>query len=412
MAMALNARADINSHIGLVNQHGAGKVNPEYFYSKQLLDTIRYDAEEYVYYRLADERPIQDKADKLQLRRWAPLQAHTVPLEEGIPPTSDKGSVEDYTISAKQYGRYMEFTDKVDFAVVDPIIAHYTKEYSLVAMETLDLLAKEALLASANPFFAGGAANFGALTMASTPSLADLRLIVLTLKKALVKPRMNGRYQVIASPEFYFDMISDPLVEKYMTINQSTKTMYDNTKLVPLFDMEFYETLLCPTDSKFVSNGTTYMRLYRPKSGGGYEYVNVKKGTSHVTTAGSEAMKVTTAGTYIKDARTGKDASYIPDYETWDLAGYNAAAGATSNPWLEFKAQHVLVLGKDALIRSGLTGQGQTQVFVKPLGSAGVLDPINQRQSIGFKINSVAFGVLRAEAVYDYICVPTQVNLA
>jgi hypothetical protein len=50
-------------------------------------------------------------------------------------------------------------------------------------------------------------------------------------------------------------------------------------------------------------------------------------------------------------------------------------------------------------------------MFVKPLGSAGVLDPIDQRQSIGFKINSVGFGSTRLEAVVRYLCVPTQLNL-
>ena len=50
-------------------------------------------------------------------------------------------------------------------------------------------------------------------------------------------------------------------------------------------------------------------------------------------------------------------------------------------------------------------------MYVKAKGSAGVLDPIDQRQSIGFKINSVGFGSTRLEAVVDYVCVPTQVNL-
>ena len=138
---ALNQTADINAVVNWVNSHGAGMVAPEVFYSKQLLDTIRLDANQYSYYRYADEMPIQDKADKLVIRRWAPLQAHTVPLTEGVPPVSDKGSVEKYELSADQYGRYMEFTDKVDFKVVDPVVAHYSKEYSIVAIETLDLLA-------------------------------------------------------------------------------------------------------------------------------------------------------------------------------------------------------------------------------------------------------------------------------
>ena len=50
-------------------------------------------------------------------------------------------------------------------------------------------------------------------------------------------------------------------------------------------------------------------------------------------------------------------------------------------------------------------------MYVKPLGSTGVLDPIDQRQSIGFKINSVGFGSARTEAIVAYFNVPTQLNV-
>jgi hypothetical protein len=400
--MALNSTADINTWVTLANQAGSGVVNPETFYSKQLLDTIRYDADQYVYFRIADTAPIQEKADKLMVRRWAPLQAHTVPLDEGVPPKSDKGSVEKYELTAAQYGRYMEFSDKVDFKVVDPIIAHYTREYSLVAMETLDLLAKEALLSVANKFYAGQVANFEALTPGSKPAMADLRLIVLSLKKSLVKPRINGRYHVIGSPEFFYDMISDPIVEKYMTINQTTKTMYDNTSLTPMFEMEFYETMLVPTTSEYVTGGKLHRRMYRLKADGEtYEYNKI---------ASDSEDYVTTASGYVKDSRTGDDASYIPNQVVWDTAAWNTANKAEGNDWYELKAQHVLVLGKDALTRTGLVGEDQARVYVKQKGSTGVLDPIDQRQSIGFKINSVGFGSTRLEAIVDYICIPSQVN--
>ena len=70
--MFLNATSDINTAIGLAQQAGPGVINPQVFYSKQLLDTIRMDANQYVYYRYADTAPIQEKADKLRRRRWAP----------------------------------------------------------------------------------------------------------------------------------------------------------------------------------------------------------------------------------------------------------------------------------------------------------------------------------------------------
>jgi hypothetical protein len=175
---------------------------------------------------------------------------------------SDKGSVEKYEITANQYGRYMEFTDKVDFQVVDPVIAHYTREYSLVALETLDMLAKETLFSVAQQYYASKVSSgtrvavttFEGMDMTCTPCMNDLRLIILDLKKALVKPRSNGRFHVIGSPEFYYDMISDPVVEKYMTFNQTTKTMYDDGKLVPMFEMEFYEAYNVPQHGQFIKN--------------------------------------------------------------------------------------------------------------------------------------------------------------
>lgn len=427
MPVSLNAlapTADINTMVQLAN-NTKNLVNPEVFYSKQLLDTIRIGKDEYKYYKLADVSPIQNKADKLTVRRWAPLQAHTVPLDEGIPPKSDKGSVEKYEMEAHQYGRYMEFTDVVDFHVVDPVIAHYAAEYSIVAIETLDLLAREELFSKAQKYYAGmgrrnvGTNLFESLTVEnSKPNMTDLRLIVLSLKRQLVKPRANGRYKVICSPEFTYDMIEDPTVEKFMKINQTTKNAYDGSVLFPLFQMDFEETLVCPADGSFEKEiggvVTKCKRIYREAVSGDAEYV---AGETHyvyatidettVDSATSEPIYNKESG-YVKDSRTGQDASYIPDLETWDIAGatINGKTG-----WSELNVHHILIVGKDALTRTGLTGEGNVKMYTKPKGSAGVLDPIDQRQSIGFKINSVGFGSTRLEAIVDYMCVPAAANL-
>ena len=411
--MFLNATADINSYVDLANKAGAGVINPTTFYTKQLLDTIRLNEADYVYYRLADVTPIGDKADKLQLRRWAPLQAHTTPLTEGIPPFSDKGSVEKYEITANQYGRYMEFTDKVDFKVVDPIIANYTREYSLVAMETLDMLAKETLFSIANPYYAskvsGGnrvaCANLEAMDLTCTPCMNDLRVIVLDLKKALVKPRNNGRYHVIGSPEFFYDMISDPIVEKYMTYNQTTKTMYDDTRLVPMFEMEFYEALTVPTHGRFVKTAKNACRMIKVAD----NTLSTITEDTYVRGAAGDKVYGTIAAGYTKDSRTGEDASWIPSHMGFNLDAYTGA-GNGGEGLKELKLQHVLILGKDALTRTGLQGEDQVRMYVKGKGESGVIDPIDQRQSVGFKINSVGFGSTRLEAVADYICIPTMAN--
>ena len=393
---AWNATADINAVINFVNQQASGgaPIAPEDFYSLQLLDTIRLDAEHYVYYQQADTMPIQNKADKLVLRRWAALQAHTVPLTEGVPPVSDKGSVKKYEMEAYQYGRYMEFTDKVDFKVVDPVVAHYTKEYSLVAMETLDLLAREALMTVAQKYYASAGETpvtaATGLTVQSIPKMNELRKIILCMKKALIKPRSNGKYLVIGTPEFYFDLFSDPLVQSWMTINQSTGNMYDKVSqpLPDMFDMSFIETMAAPVSGEFYdSDGNLQMRT-------------ISSTGTLATVAGSTGY-VDAESDYVNDPTTGKPASYIPNRKEWNLGSGNS----------EFKMHHILILGKEALVRTGLSGQDSARMYTKALGSAGVLDPIDQRQSIGFKINSVGFGSTRPEAVWDYICVPTMANI-
>jgi hypothetical protein len=390
MLNALNPVANINSFIEYFTNHGY-QIRPELFYDKQLLDTIRLDESHFVFYRLANTTPIQGNAEKLQIRRWAPLQAHTTPLAEGVPPFSDKGSMESYEIGTFSYGRYMEFTDRVDFETIDPVIAHDTKEYAIVAMETLDLLAREALTTVAQAAYANAKANFADLEIGDVPTLNDLRIIALSMKKQLVKPRNGNRYHVIGTPDFFFDMISDPLVEKYMTINQSTKGFYEDMGPIPaMFGLEFYETMHIDDSGEYTTADGTFLKVFKVESNGKVSYQTL-----------DESKKVAAEDNYVRDSRTGMKASYIPDLTKWEIPeGYS-----------ELKVHRVFVLGADCLTRTEIAGQGNAKMYVKPLGSAGVLDPIDQRQSIGFKINSVGFGSTRTEAVVCYYCVPSQANL-
>lgn len=393
-----NSSATINTYVDFVNNvTGIGgadtknAINPEVFYSTQLLETIRDAADTYQYFKYAQAMPIEGKADKLTVRRWAPLQAHTVPLTEGVPPISDKGSVEKYEITAYQYGRYMEFTDKVDFKVVDPVVAHYSNEYSIVAVETLDLLAQDMLLTCAQQYFAGGAATQADVKIGTAnPKIADLRLIGLSLKKNKVKP-VDTTYHVLVSPEFVYDMLDDEYVQNYMKINQSTEQVYSDGVLFPMFGFSFHEVNNCPTSSSWYdAEASAYKCLaYKWNAGtNSYEYETLTAETELVSG-------------YVKDSRTGFDASYIP----------NRRVFRPSEGFTILKQNHIIILGKDALVRTGLSGEDSAKMYVKPLGSTGVLDPIDQRQSIGFKINSVGFGSTRLEAIVDYICIPSQLNV-
>jgi N4-gp56 family major capsid protein len=64
-----------------------------------------------------------------------------------------------------------------------------------------------------------------------------------------------------------------------------------------------------------------------------------------------------------------------------------------------------IVIGDEAYAITKLEGSG-IRVISKGLGSGGVEDPLDQRQSIGYKINGFSAKVLNAEAVVNYWSVP------
>ena len=67
------------------------------------------------------------------------------------------------------------------------------------------------------------------------------------------------------------------------------------------------------------------------------------------------------------------------------------------------------VIGEEAYAITKLEGAG-LRVISKGLGSAGVEDPLDQRQSIGWKITGFGVKVLQPLAVVNYISIPTFID--
>jgi N4-gp56 family major capsid protein len=65
-----------------------------------------------------------------------------------------------------------------------------------------------------------------------------------------------------------------------------------------------------------------------------------------------------------------------------------------------------IILADEAYAITKLAGEGNVRVITKGLGSAGVSDPLDQRQSIGYKITGFGAKVLRPESVINYWSVP------
>lgn len=406
--LLINTTADYRNPAPQSPLQGPGVMQPAAVYSKIMLRTIELAESDYVFDGLATERtmPSNNGSNEIVFKRMLSLAAHTQPLVEGIPPASDQGRMVAIKGSTKSYGRVMKFTDKVNWAVVDPLISEYTRQLSLKIPETKDILAQEALLAECQTFYAQpktvyeGAADPDTLVVDTTksavshitklspacnPTIDEFRKIVLSAEAAKVRPYSGGNFLALISSAVMFDLITDRRVKEYMKY-ENTASPYKSDVVVDLFSLIFRKAKTTKTDNSFINADGEVNYIYHSASAN-KNYLTTKpwselSSTDDVTVV---SLDSTAANTTVKVS----DLSDVTDIDILNI-------------------HHSYVIGEEALFRIGVEGHTAPQFIKKELGSAGTADPLNQRQSIGWKIDSLGYKVVNPDAVIDYMSIPSQ----
>lgn len=407
---------------------GPGVMQPAAVYSKIMLKTIELAESDYVFDGLATERtmPSNNGANEIVFKRMLSLAAHTQPLVEGIPPASDQGRMVAIKASTKSYGRVMKFTDKVNWAVVDPLISEYTRQLSLKIPETKDILAQEALLAECQVFYAQpkkvyGNADPDLLVIDSTkpavshitrlsplcnPTIDEFRKIVLSEEAAKVRPYSGGNFLALVSSAVMFDLITDNRVKEYMHY-ANTGEAYKSDVVVDLFSLAFKKAKTIKTDNTFIDADGVVKYLYHAAA-------------AEITTSIDSGLSAKYEGAVNLIlpkplGEMGSSDTYLVVYldlaaqANKELTNASSAAIATLFPNLDIlNVHHSYVIGEECLFRIGVEGHTAPQFIKKELGSAGTEDPLNQRQSIGWKIDSLGYKVVNPDAVVDYMSIPSQ----
>lgn len=389
---------------------GQNVMQPAAVYSKIMLRTIELAESDYTFDGLAVERamPSNNGSNEIVFKRMLSLAAHTQPLVEGIPPASDQGRMVAIKATANSYGRVMKFTDKVNWAVVDPLISEYTRQLSLKVPETKDLLAQEALLAECQMFYAQpkkaasetdpdlriidpdakAVTHLRFMNQECSPTIDEFRKIVLSMEAAKVRPYQGSNFLVLASSAVLFDLITDKRVKEFMKY-ESTGRAYSNDMVIDLFSLAFKKAKTIKSDNTYVDGDGVTRYLY---TNGTYNYDLTKPLSEYGTTEPK-----TVAGDVVVTLATNAENK---------TAGTAIAADADV-----LNVHYAFVLGEDCLYRIGVEGHTAPQFIKKELGSAGTEDPLNQRQSIGWKIDSLGYKVPNPDAVVAYVSVPTQYRI-
>jgi len=265
--------------------------------------------------------------------RYNNLGLATTPLTEGITPGGSTITREKVAFRVEQFGDYVEYTDQLDLFDVDNIKSQFMDILGDQAAHTLDVVVRDGIIGGTNVIFANGAADRAAVVTAGTggaiaglPTEADYAKAALRLRKAKAK--------------------------------KFKPALKANGNIATAGARDAYIALIDP-------NRTNDLR-YARNADGTLFYPNFLSIEQYPNAAAAQEYEVGRMGDicFIEtDQAAVDDSGAVPVYLD-------------------------IVLGKDAYCNVSVKGKGGTQTIVKPLGSGGSYDPLDQRGTIGWKAYS------------------------
>ena len=358
---------------------------------------------ELVHDQFAQQRDIPKGNGKtIEFRQFDPLPEQTAPLTEGVTPAGQELSVNSMTATVAQYGGYVTTSDVLDMTALDPIVNEATKLIARQAGETLDSITRDVVNAGTNVMYALGktsgtvnaAAPTSRATIGYTSGVTNHNLTVDDVKRAVRAlkrqnaPKIRGDYVGIIHPDVAYDLMRDP---EWLSPKQyvDTQDIYAG-EIGKLYGVRFIEN--------------TRAKVFRP--------VDLTEGSRTLTV---RSAVTSSASVPVAEKITAADAAALAGKKVMagdtEVTISSATAGDAGSAALTLSAAtsiakdtviwpegagangqdvySTLIIADDAYGTTKVTGGG-LQHIVKPLGSGGSSDPLNQRATVGWKATKTA----------------------
>ena len=371
------------------------------YYDRTLLELAKAQL---VYAQFGQKRPIpRNNGKTVEFRRWTLFTPDKVTqkLTEGVTPSSQSLGQTKVEATIAQYGAYVEISDLLDLTAYDPVINDSAELLGEQLGIVVDNVTRDAMIADASDQFAGGAATQNDVAATSYLTVDEIRKAVRTLKNNKARRfsgnGRSGHFVCIVDPYATYDLQSDSLwqdVSKYSNAEQ----IYSG-EIGRLFGVVFVETTEGKIDAQSVLNAVN------ANTSSSTDFVLKNDPTdaevAYLSTGGNKIMIGSTEYTL---AASG---SYTPATKTVKLS---AAASLTANAIVYSKdcgaidastkagvtLHNSLIFGADAYGVIDVAGSGTLQTIIKPRGSAGTADPLDQRSTVGAKVMGYTAKVLNA----------------
>lgn len=313
----------INTIAGVAGAAGVIQPALQAYYDRNLLDrAIPSD----IHGRFGQVRPIQTRSgNQIKFRRYEALAASTSPLVEGVTPSGNTITTTDVTATLSQFGDFINVTDMVDLTNQDAVLTEVGMVLGEQAGFSIDQVRRDVLVAGTNAIFTNGAVRTGLNTVLSSVALRTaIRFL----------GRQNGKY-----------------VRNIIKADKNIATVGIRAAFIGLVHPDTEAQMESIPGYIPVTEYSDAMQAEDDECGS-YRNIRFFRSTNcKVFLAGGNAV--------------GTDGMI--------------SAGAANND-----VYATLVVAANAYGLVPLSGNA-LQNIIKPIGSAGAADPLNQRATSGWK---------------------------
>lgn len=344
--------------------------------------------------------------------RYSELPAVTQPLYEGVTPDGLKLEETAFSVTTHQYGRHMEYTDELDLWHVDSKTKAMSERLNRQARLSIDTVGRDQIMAGLNVMYPGNKTNRAALTKTDVLTYAIIKKAVRNLKKKGAQPFADGYFHAKIDHDTYYDLTNDDHWNDVSVYQSDTRVQ--KYELGNIYKVKFFE----------VDNGKVFVNeeyLYGEKADLTATAFDADTRTMTVSDTISEDEARELAGKLVYVQYTKSTVDYVTPMciervdpiaktvkfrwvpaDTTDWTAANSlkvvpSGGATSGD----EVHASIIYGKDAfgMVSLGSAKKPNIRIIVKPLGSSGSDDPLDQRGTIAWKVPFFACAVLQDDFI-------------
>ena len=352
--------------------------------------------------------------------RYTELPAIDKPLFEGITPDGQNLSETAFSVMTKNYGGWMSYTDEIDLWHVDSKTQAISDRLNRQAQLTLDTVCRDQITAGLNVMFPGDVTARASIGANNKISYAMIKKAVRNLKMKGAQPFEDGYFHAKIDHETYYDLTEDQNWKDANTYQD--KSREEKYLLGEIYNVKFYAV-----DNGKVFKDESYIygtvdKLLAPNANPVYNRdtrtltvtATLDSDTARWLTGKLVYVAYTNAAT--RDTKTLMCIEKVtPGTSTADIKFRWQPAAEVTNNWTYAKDVGILptgggnsvnvhaslIYGKDAFgcVKLGGAGKPNIQMIVKPLGSEGSTDPLNQRGSIAWKVPVFCCAILQDDFI-------------